>query len=33
MLLKLMPVGAFAADQVKFVDVRLWPADEITDCP
>lgn len=30
MLLKLMPVGAFAADQVKFVDVRLWPADEYT---
>jgi N-acetylmuramoyl-L-alanine amidase len=30
MLLKLIPVGAFAADQVKFVDVRLWPADEYT---
>ncbi|MCE2745736.1 MAG: N-acetylmuramoyl-L-alanine amidase [Burkholderiales bacterium] len=30
MLLKLIPVGAFAADLVKFVDVRLWPADEYT---
>ena len=30
MLLKLIPVGAFAATQVKFVDVRLWPADEYT---
>nr|WP_138518674.1 N-acetylmuramoyl-L-alanine amidase [Limnobacter alexandrii] len=30
MLLKLIPVGALAADQVKFVDVRLWPADEYT---
>lgn len=30
MLLKLIPVGAFAADFVKFVDVRLWPADEYT---
>ncbi len=30
MLLKLIPVSAFAADQVKFVDVRLWPADEYT---
>lgn len=30
MLLKLIPIGAFAADRVKFVDVRLWPADEYT---
>lgn len=30
MLLKLIPVGALAADLVKFVDVRLWPADEYT---
>lgn len=30
MLLKLLPVGAFAADLVRFVDVRLWPADEYT---
>lgn len=30
LLLKLIPVGALAADQVKFVDVRLWPADEYT---
>ncbi|BET25249.1 N-acetylmuramoyl-L-alanine amidase [Limnobacter thiooxidans] len=30
MLLKLIPVGAYAADLVKFVDVRLWPADEYT---
>ena len=30
MLLKLIPVGAFAADLVRFVDVRLWPADEYT---
>ena len=30
MLLKLIPVGAFASDLVKFVDVRLWPADEYT---
>jgi len=30
MLLKLLPAGALAADLVKFVDVRLWPADEYT---
>jgi N-acetylmuramoyl-L-alanine amidase len=30
MLLKLVPVGALAADLVRFVDVRLWPADEYT---
>ena len=28
--LKLIPVGAFAADLVRFVDVRLWPAEEYT---
>ncbi|HEX4842274.1 MAG TPA: N-acetylmuramoyl-L-alanine amidase [Limnobacter sp.] len=30
LLLKLVPVGAWAIDQVRFVDVRLWPADEYT---
>ncbi len=30
LLLKLVPVSAFAAGQVRFVDVRLWPADEYT---
>jgi len=30
LLLKLVPVGALAASQVRFVDVRLWPADEYT---
>lgn len=30
MLLKLLPVGAFAAELVRFVDVRLWPAEEYT---
>lgn len=30
LLLKLVPVGAMAASQVRFVDVRLWPAEDYT---
>ncbi|MFN4330110.1 MAG: N-acetylmuramoyl-L-alanine amidase [Limnobacter sp.] len=30
LLLQLVPVGAWAVGQVRFVDVRLWPADDYT---
>ena len=30
LLLKLVPTSVLAADQVRFVDVRLWPADDYT---